>query len=110
MGVMFRTAWIDNGVRAVVRWKSSLRSGKQSEGFQYKPGREFNSFSMFSGTSFYDRSSFAVELPNMREKASLELWRLRDQVWLDDSTRALYITFNLLNTNYYCFSSVKNFA
>ena len=44
--------------------------GKQSEGFQYKPGLEFNSFSMFSGTSFYDRSSFAIELPNMRESAS----------------------------------------
>ena len=43
--------------------------GKQSEGFQYKPGLEFNSFSMFSGTSFYDRSSFAIELSNMREKA-----------------------------------------
>ena len=54
--------------------------GKQSEGFQYKPGLEFNSFSMFSGTSFYDRSSFAIELSNMREKARLEIWRLRDQI------------------------------
>jgi hypothetical protein len=81
--------------------------GKLYEGFRYKPGSAFNSFSVFSGSSFYDRSSFAVELPSMREKAKLELWRLRDQIWLDDSTRALYINFNLMNTNYYSVSSVK---
>ena len=28
-------------------------------------------------------------------------------MWIDDDTRALYINFNLLNTNYYSMSAVK---
>ena len=30
--------------------------GKAYEGFQYKQGRDFNSFTVFSGSSFFDRS------------------------------------------------------
>ena len=81
--------------------------GKAYEGFQYKQGRDFNSFTVFSGSSFFDRSGFAIELSHMRQRAKLELWRLRDQMWIDDDTRALYINFNLLNTNYYSISAVK---
>jgi hypothetical protein len=83
--------------------------GKEHDGFVFKRGELFNSFSFFSGVSFYSRDSFVTELPADRGKAKALLWHLRESRWLDDSTRGLMITFNLFNTNYYSVTAVKLF-
>ena len=83
--------------------------GKEHDGFLFQKGLGFNSFSFFSGKSFYNRDSFVIELNPERGKAKASLWRLRDNKWIDKKTRGIMITFNIFNTNYYSLTSVKIF-
>ncbi len=71
------------------------------EGFTHAIGNTLNARPVITHTSYYDRSSFAVELPADRGRALQMIWALRDSIWIDRSTRAVILDFNVLNLNYY---------
>ena len=71
------------------------------EGFTYSRGSLLNSRPVVTHLSYFDRSSFAVELPPDRGRAMQMIWGLREGVWVDRRTRAVVLDFNVLNLNYY---------
>mgnify|MGYP003695021871 CR=1 FL=1 len=71
------------------------------EGFTHSMGNILNARPVVTHTSYYDRSSFAVELPADRGRALRMIWALRDSIWIDRGTRAVILDFNVLNLNYY---------
>jgi hypothetical protein len=60
-----------------------------------------------TSTSYYDRSSFSLELPPNRGRAQNVLWKLRERKWIDLSTRAVLIDFNVMNLNYYSMATAS---
>lgn len=58
-------------------------------------------FFFFFLTFFVARSAFALELPPGRGRAQHVIWKLRERKWIDSSTRAVLINFNVINLNYY---------
>ena len=71
------------------------------EGFAFQTGSTLNARSVVTDTAYYDRSAFALELPPGRGRAQNILWKLRERKWIDASTRAVLIDFNVINLNYY---------
>ena len=49
------------------------------EGFTFQTGTWLNSRSVVTGTSYYDRSSFSLELPPSRGRSQNIIWKLREK-------------------------------
>jgi hypothetical protein len=77
------------------------------EGFTFQTGSSLNAQSVVTSTSYYDRSSFSLELPPNRGRAQNVLWKLRERKWIDLSTRAVLIDFNVMNLNYYSMATAS---
>mmetsp|Transcript_16532 Transcript_16532/g.52696 ORF Transcript_16532/g.52696 Transcript_16532/m.52696 type:complete len:866 (+) Transcript_16532:86-2683(+) len=87
------------------RVTSQYGPGITVDGFTWFDAFPFDTFRIISSDSYYDRSGYAVELPNDSGKAAAMLANLRSNDWVDRATRAVVITFNLLNVNYNLLSS-----
>ena len=48
-----------------------------------------------------------MELPPNRGRAQNVLWKLRERKWIDLSTRAVLIDFNVMNLNYYSMATAS---
>lgn len=100
----FRRALAPHGCFAMYsldrRDTAHFGAGEAVEGFHYHPGTPLSSFSFIARDALYDTGGFSAELPPERGLAQMVLDNLEAGGWVDRSTRAVVLTFNLLNVNY----------
>ena len=98
---------MDHQRKYVASLGASKAFGDGKAGFVFREGMAYNAFPFWSGTCYYPSDSFSIELPNDEGIARLSLARLKESVWIDESTRGIMISFNAFSTNYYSITSVK---
>lgn len=80
-----------------------------SDGFITPYEENGDGYSWYSGTSkvMYPSSGYMVELPLTEEAAAITLASLKEQNWVDENTRAVFIEFSTYNANIDHFSVAR---
>ncbi|KAF0300768.1 Polycystic kidney disease protein 1-like 2 [Amphibalanus amphitrite] len=80
-------------------WNASLahRRPFNLKEYRHRSASSLDSYPFWGDLGWYGGGGYVVELKGSRARLISEMWRLQEQQWIDEKTRAVFIEFSLFN-------------